>query len=385
MPTAPSLTVQIRSFIADALYPTSANQLPFVCERFGLAPGTVQDAFASKRTYVLNRVNRFPLEKLVEVGREILAEYPHYELEEAIAKADDARRHTVSELIRRRIMNALNHVDLSGRIGLFEFIGELWPISKMNSKLTDGNTIEDDMYRHMIRNNDWLNEEFLEYLGTHNCSQSRLFAFLEAIVHPRTRDESEQRQIVELLNPLLRRDGFALVQTGRVSGYPIFTVCHVEGAQQRADAAISSALAEFDPDSVHAAWTKALDRRVSDPEGAITLARTLLETVCKHIIEDAGGTYGEKDDLPKLYRTAAVYLNLAPDQHTEEAFRTILGNCQKIVETLGSLRNRLSDAHGRGRKPVRPQPRHAELAVNLAGTVATFLVSTWRSRNRSAP
>src|SRR5271166_432152 len=43
-------------------------------------------------------------------------------------------------------------------------------------------------------------------------------------------------------------------------------------------APISATLEAFDPDHVHAAWQKALDRRAADPEGAITAARTLLET-----------------------------------------------------------------------------------------------------------
>jgi hypothetical protein len=29
---------------------------------------------------------------------------------------------------------------------------------------------------------------------------------------------------------------------------------------------------------------------------------------------------------------------------------------------------------------VKPKPRHAELAVNLAGTMASFLVATWREQ-----
>jgi hypothetical protein len=47
------------------------------------------------------------------------------------------------------------------------------------------------------------------------------------------------------------------------------------------------------------------------------------------------------------------------------------------VEGLGSVRNRLGDAHGQGKKAVRPAPRHAELAVNLAGVMVIFLVRTW--------
>ena len=73
---------------------------------------------------------------------------------------------------------------------------------------------------------------------------------------------------------------------------------------------------------------------------------------------------------------AAKVLNIAPSQHSEPIFKQILGGCTAVVEGLGALRNRLSDAHGQGKRPVRPAARHAELAVNLAGAMATFLVTT---------
>src|ERR1700694_5757547 len=100
-------------------------------------------------------------------------------------------------------------------------------------------------------------------------------------------------------------------------------------------------MSSFDESGVHHAWQKALDRRKSDPEGAITAAKTLLETVCKHIVDEAGETYGEHDDLPKLYAKAAECLQLAPTQHTETVFKSILGNCQSIVGNLAGLRNKL--------------------------------------------
>ncbi len=147
-----------------------------------------------------------------------------------------------------------------------------------------------------------------------------------------------------------------------------------------ADTVISDTLASFDPEGVHKAWEKALERRHGDPEGAITTARSLLETVCKRILEESGGSYGEHDDLPKLYHEAAKHLNLAPSQHTEEVFKTILGNCQSVVNNLGTLRNKIGDAHGQGGKPIKPSERHAALAVNLSGAVATFLVETFVDR-----
>ena len=112
-------------------------------------------------------------------------------------------------------------------------------------------------------------------------------------------------------------------------------------------------------------------------------ARTLLETVCKRILDEANETYSDKDDLPALYRAVALRLNLAPSEHTEEIFKRILGGATSVVEGLGSLRNKIGDAHGRGGKSIRPSARHAHLAVNLAGAMATFLVETWTARSNS--
>jgi hypothetical protein len=144
------------------------------------------------------------------------------------------------------------------------------------------------------------------------------------------------------------------------------------------DAAV--ALEKLDSKHVRGAWQRASERRMNDPEGAITAAKSLLESVCKHILDEQNLAYAPNADLPKLYSAASATLNLAPAQHAEQIFRQILGSCQQIVEGLGSLRNRFGDAHGKGKAAVKPLPRHAELAVNLAGSMATFLVSTWESR-----
>lgn len=79
------------------------------------------------------------------------------------------------------------------------------------------------------------------------------------------------------------------------------------------DIVVSDALETFDAEGVHSVWTKALSRRSSDAEGAITVARTLLETVCKRILDELGNPYADTADLPKLYSMAATALNLAPN------------------------------------------------------------------------
>jgi hypothetical protein len=151
------------------------------------------------------------------------------------------------------------------------------------------------------------------------------------------------------------------------------------GVVTPADPNVSTSLRAFDVDTVHQLWSKAMERRDTDPEGAITLARTLLESVCKHILDELKIPYKPTSDLPDLYKAVANAINIAPSQHSEAVFRQILGGCTAIVEGLGALRNRLSDAHGQGKLAVKPAARHAEFAVNLAGATAQFLVATYES------
>lgn len=146
-----------------------------------------------------------------------------------------------------------------------------------------------------------------------------------------------------------------------------------------ADEEIASKLSTIDSEHVRGAWEKALARKATDPEGAITAARTLVETVCKHILDDAKRDYPDNADLPKLYHHAAEVLYLSPNQYTTKLVKQILGNSQAVVSGLAALRNSLGDAHGKGKDEMKPDSAHAELAVNLAGTISTFLVSVWET------
>ena len=165
---------------------------------------------------------------------------------------------------------------------------------------------------------------------------------------------------------------------------PVLSMIESESCSP-SDSNVSAVLKTVSSDYIKEAWQKALNRRATDPEGAITAARTLLESVCKHILDAAGTAYKEAEDLPKLYGLAAAQLSLSPAQHSEQIFKQILGSCQSVVEGLGALRNRLSDAHGKGKAAVRPASRHAELAVNLAGSMAMFLLETLEARKQAPP
>lgn len=132
--------------------------------------------------------------------------------------------------------------------------------------------------------------------------------------------------------------------------------------------------------SVNKDWQRAFQQIETDPEGAITAVRSLVESVCKHILDDAHVAYTDDGDLTKLYKAAAKHLNLAPEQHAEEVFRQILGGCTSVVNGLAGMRNRLGDSHGKGLTYVAPGKRHAKLAVTVGGGAAVFLLETYLER-----
>ncbi|MDA7746015.1 abortive infection family protein [Psychromonas sp.] len=143
---------------------------------------------------------------------------------------------------------------------------------------------------------------------------------------------------------------------------------------------IDEVLSKFDASGIHFVWQKALERKTQDPEGAITISRSILESVCKHILHAKNIEFNETNiEISELYRLTAKELNLSPDQHSEKIFKQILGGCSGIINGLGSLRNKYGDAHGSSPRAVKPKPRHAELAVNLAGTMSLFLISTFEA------
>ena len=137
----------------------------------------------------------------------------------------------------------------------------------------------------------------------------------------------------------------------------------------------------FSESYIHEQWEKAIERKSKDPEGAITIARTLTESVLKYILSQQNISFSDSADLSELYKAVAKSLNLAPEQHQEGIFKQILGGSSAIVNGLGQMRNKLGDSHGTNGLNLKPKERHSELAVNLAGTMAIFLFKTYKENH----
>jgi hypothetical protein len=151
------------------------------------------------------------------------------------------------------------------------------------------------------------------------------------------------------------------------------------GVLEKADASpseeeTSATIAGWDVAHVVEIWEKARTRRDKDPDGAVTAARTLIETTIKHILDECGASYSPKADLPELYKLVAENLDLDAGKAVSGELRKVLGACSNVVSGIGALRSMIGDAHGKRKGEALAESRHARLAIDLAGPMAVFLL-----------
>ena len=138
------------------------------------------------------------------------------------------------------------------------------------------------------------------------------------------------------------------------------------------------------PEAVRDAWEKAKRRLVDDPDGALTAAVSFLDTVMKGLYHAAPSVDKEAltrgDDLPVIFKKLTKILRLDVSKEANDAIYMVGQGCGTAMRGLASIRNIKSDAHGKHPEVDTPDMHLAELAVNLAGALATFLTKEFQKQ-----
>lgn len=130
---------------------------------------------------------------------------------------------------------------------------------------------------------------------------------------------------------------------------------------------------------VVADWRKAQLKITTEPEGAVRMSCVLIESVCKHILDDHQTSYDPKADLPALYKVVRTALNLDPAGQATP-IRNLCSGLITSIENIGSFRNTASDAHGKGSERIPVDQSLAAFVVNSGGTISAFLLKTWQTK-----
>lgn len=126
-----------------------------------------------------------------------------------------------------------------------------------------------------------------------------------------------------------------------------------------------------------------------DYEGAITAAKTVVESICLFIIEaKTKERFDYKNDLPALHKKVAHILKMWPGAYLadkDQDLKKILSGAGTIIEAVCGIRNNHSDAHGKGPSKLNynVDKRHAKLVVNLSLAISEYLYETYLKSERA--
>jgi hypothetical protein len=136
----------------------------------------------------------------------------------------------------------------------------------------------------------------------------------------------------------------------------------------------------------------AMERAVVENPGlAFDLARTLVESVCRTILRERAITYGEDDDLPKLFKTVCQSLSFLPatasgEAQTRESLARTLNGLSTAIQGICELRNQCGFAsHGSGDPRPAMESVQALLAAEAADTIVGFLHRVHRQGRTPPP
>lgn len=195
---------------------------------------------------------------------------------------------------------------------------------------------------------------------------------LLAAVDPRlySREETGVAFAVEAVNDVIKYDGYELVKAGLHYSLRSTATGNVSlnPEARSTDAQTGSSIDE---------QIRKCEEKIasSDYAGAITNARTLIETALHGIESELGpGDLSNDGDLVKQYKRVQKLLNLAPDRKDiDDTLKQVLSGLTSVVNGLAAVRNRMSDAHV---STFPAKQHHAELAVYSAVTLVNFLYRT---------
>ena len=110
-------------------------------------------------------------------------------------------------------------------------------------------------------------------------------------------------------------------------------------------------------------------------DSVITKSRTIIEEVLIYILERKNLSIEGKGDIGKLYNQVKILLHMQQDKSYDGRINSLLYGLERIVESIGAMRNANSDAHGVGSSRIQIKEREARLAMNSAIAFCEYILS----------
>jgi hypothetical protein len=297
----------------------------------------------------------------------------------------------ITQVTRRKIFDTitLSKVFWEGRLEEPDFLARIYDLDMMPSTDSRYKTAAGDIWQHRVNNpqdwpNDWVFTD--SRFGLQHGDDELVLRFLAEMLHPVVRpDEEEVRRLLNSFNEALARDGYELYPADWISGHAVYgwhrrDSFHGASPELR----LHERALLTDPEVLEEHLVRIRDSLGADPAASISSSKNLLESLFRIILDRSGVAYGQREDIPQLYRHVADLLELKADSVPDsakgsESAQQILRTLVTTIQSLAEMRNELGIGHGKSTRSV-ALTRHARLALNATVTISEFVLDTWQVR-----
>ncbi|KUI16136.1 hypothetical protein AU191_00955 [Mycolicibacterium acapulense] len=297
----------------------------------------------------------------------------------------------ITHVTRRKVFDtiSLSKVLWEGRLEEPDFLARIYDLDSMPSTDSRYKSAAGDIWQHRVNNpqdwpDDWIFTD--SRFGLQYGDDELVLRFLAETLHPVVRpDEEEAAELLKSFNEALARDGYELYPADWISGHAVYGWRRRESFHGTTpELRLRERELLTDPEVLEEHLVRIRDSLASDPAAAISSSKNLVESLFRIILDRSGVAYGQREDIPQLYRHVADLLELKSDSVPEsakgsESAQQILRTLVTTIQSLAELRNELGIGHGQSKRSV-ALTRHARLALNATVTVAEFVLDTWQAR-----
>lgn len=292
----------------------------------------------------------------------------------------------ITNITRRNIADEINAAKISynGRLNEPDFLNRLYDLKKLPSRDYRYNNAYEDIYKHMVINNDWEFDWVFSdtRFNLMHTEDDEYLKFIAEILHPAVRmDENEILKIQEIFNKNLESDGFEIIQTSEISGKPIF-----EGRQKIIG---KSNLIMKKTEIKKYLNTEYVNNKINlmneaitrDTDLAIGTAKDLIETACKSILKKHGKNFLSDWNLGKLLKETSDILDFKPKkasnpEKADGSIRQILKGITTMINGVSELRNAYGTGHGKEADFQMLETKYAKLIVGAVSEIVIFYLVT---------
>lgn len=278
-----------------------------------------------------------------------------------------------------------------GALDEVAFLSRVFDLTSLPSCDSRYQNAEQDIWQHCVNNFDWSKDWIYSdpRFRLYAADQDIFLKFICEVLHPIVRkDDAEQDALARAFNGHLRADGWELVEDAIIDGRPAYVPQRKVHALGRSVQRIKAVAATLNSDTLYEDLRRLERIGDSEPAEAIALAKEIVESCCKLILDDRKVTYSERAEIPDLLKLLRKEIKIMPDGIDDNVkganeIRGILTSLGNIAHSLAPLRNAYGKGHGRGRDFKGLQPRHARLAIGAASTFVDFVLDRHLSQAES--